>query len=63
MRSTKTIGIYLVSIIFLGICVLASLAWGSKNIEFSQAVNAVLSSNDTSFAAFSGTRAYPKNNF
>ena len=51
MRFTKTIGIYLVSVIFLGICVLASLAWGSKNIEFSQVINALLNSDDMSFAA------------
>jgi len=50
MRITKTIGIYLVSVIFLGICVLASLAWGSKNIEFSQVINALLNSDDMSFS-------------
>lgn len=51
MRLTKTIVIYLGSILLLGMCVLASLAWGSKNIEFSQAINALLNSNDVSFAA------------
>ncbi len=50
MRLTKTIGIYLVSIIFLGMCVFASLAWGSKNIEFSQVINALLNSEEMSFA-------------
>lgn len=51
MRPTKTIVIYIASFICLGICVVASLAWGSKNIEFSQVINALLNSDNTSFAA------------
>ncbi|MBU3114010.1 FecCD family ABC transporter permease [Clostridium lacusfryxellense] len=63
MRPTRTIGIYLVSIIFLGICVITSLALGSKNIEFSQAINALLSSNDTSFATLVVRERIPRTIF
>ncbi|MFW2488753.1 FecCD family ABC transporter permease [Clostridium chromiireducens] len=63
MRYTKTIGIYLVSIIFLGICAMASLAWGSKNIEFNQAVNALLNSDDMSFAALVVRERIPRTIF
>ena len=63
MRITKTIGIYLVSIIFLGICAMASLAWGSKNIEFSQAINALLNSDDMSFAALVVRERIPRTIF
>lgn len=63
MRITKTIGIYLVSIIILGICVMASLAWGSKNIEFSQAINALLNNDDMSFAALVVRERIPRTIF
>lgn len=63
MRLTKTVGIYLVSIIFLGICVLVSLALGSKNIEFNQAINALLNSKDTSFAALVVRERIPRTIF
>lgn len=63
MKLTKTIGIYLGSILFLGLCVLASLALGSKNIEFSQAINALLNSNDTSFAALVVRERIPRTIF
>jgi iron complex transport system permease protein len=63
MRLTKTIVIYLVSTIFLGICVLASLAWGSKNIGFSQAINALLNSEDISFAALVVRERIPRTIF
>jgi iron complex transport system permease protein len=63
MRHTKTIGIYLASIIFLGICVLASLAWGSKNIGFSQAINALFNSDDISFAALVVRERIPRTIF
>lgn len=63
MRIRKTIGIYLVSIIFLGICAMVSLAWGSKNIEFSQAINALLNSDDMSFAALVVRERIPRTIF
>lgn len=63
MRLAKTIRIYLASIIFLGICVIASLAWGSKNIEFSQAIHALLNSGDTSFAALVVRERIPRTVF
>lgn len=63
MRLTKTVGIYLVSFILLGICVLASLALGSKNIEFSQAINALLNSEDMSFAALVVRERIPRTIF
>jgi iron complex transport system permease protein len=63
MKLTKIIGTYLVSIIFLGLCVLASLAWGSKSIEFSHVINALLNSNDTSFAALVVRERIPRTIF
>jgi iron complex transport system permease protein len=63
MKHTKTIGIYLVGIILLGICVLASLAWGSKNIEIGQAINALLNSSDTSFSAIVVRERIPRTIF
>ncbi|WP_042276305.1 FecCD family ABC transporter permease [[Clostridium] dakarense] len=63
MRLTKTIGIYLVSFICLGICVIASLAFGSKNIEFSQVINALLNSDNTSFAAVVVSERIPRTIF
>lgn len=63
MRLTKTIGIYFGSIIFLGLCVLASLAWGSKNVGFSEAINALLNSNDASFAALVVRERIPRTIF
>lgn len=63
MKLTKTIGIYLGSILFLGLCVLASLAWGSKNVGFSQAINTLLNSNDVSFAALVVRERIPRTIF
>ena len=63
MRLAKTIGIYLVSIIFLSMCVFASLAWGSKNIEFDHVMNALLNSQDMSFAALVVRERIPRTIF
>lgn len=63
MKFTKIVGIYLVSFIFLALCVLASLAWGSKSIEFSKVVNSLLDSNDTSFAALVVRERIPRTIF
>lgn len=63
MRLTKTIGIYLVSIIFLSICIIASLAWGSKNVGLGQAINALLNSDDMSFAALVVRERIPRTIF
>ena len=63
MRITKTIVIYLVSIILLGICAMASLAWGSKNIEISQAIDALLNSDNMSFAALVVRERIPRTIF
>ena len=63
MKLTKTIGIYLGSILFLGLCVLASLAWGSKNVGFSQAINALLNSTDLSFSALVVRERIPRTIF
>lgn len=63
MRLKKTIGIYLVSIIILGICLMASLAWGSKNIEFSQAINALFNRDDMSFASLVVRERIPRTIF
>lgn len=51
MKLKKTIGIYVLSFIFLGICIMLSLALGSKNVEFGKTINALLNSGDNSFAA------------
>jgi iron complex transport system permease protein len=63
MRLTKTIGIYLASFICLGICIVASLAWGSKNIEFSQVINALLHSDDMSFVSLVVRERIPRTIF
>ncbi|MBS4536790.1 iron chelate uptake ABC transporter family permease subunit [Clostridium sp. D2Q-14] len=63
MKLAKTIEIYLGSIIFLSLCVFASLAWGSKSIEFNQVINALLNSNDTSFAALVVRERIPRTIF
>ncbi|MCM8711354.1 iron chelate uptake ABC transporter family permease subunit [Clostridium sp. SYSU_GA19001] len=63
MKFTKIIGIYLVSFIFLGMCVLSSLAWGSKNIEFSQVINSLLNNQDMSFAALVVRERIPRTIF
>jgi len=63
MKLTKIIGIYLATFAILGICVLASLAWGSKNIGFGQAINALLHTDDTSFAALVVRERIPRTIF
>ncbi|WP_286905222.1 FecCD family ABC transporter permease [Clostridium sp. UBA1652] len=63
MKLTKTIGIYLGSILFLGLCVLASLAWGSKNVGFSEAINALLNPTDLSFSALVVRERIPRTIF
>jgi len=63
MKQSKTILIYLLSFIFLGLCVLASLAWGSKSIELSQVLKALLDSNDSSFAALVVRERIPRTIF
>lgn len=63
MKQSKTILIYLLSFIFLGLCVLVSLAWGSKSIEFSQVLKALLDSNDSSFAALVVRERIPRTIF
>lgn len=63
MRFRKTVGIYLGSIFLLGICVIISLAFGSKNIGISQAINALLNSDDTSFAALVVRERVPRTIF
>ncbi|WP_160679800.1 iron chelate uptake ABC transporter family permease subunit [Clostridium sp. C8-1-8] len=63
MRLTKIVGIYLVGFILLAMCVLASLALGSKNIGFSQAINALLNSQDMSFSALVVRERIPRTIF
>jgi len=63
MRITKTIVIYLVSIILLGICAMASLALGAKNIEISLAIDALLNSDNMSFAALVVRERIPRTIF
>jgi iron complex transport system permease protein len=63
MRVTKTIGIYLVSIFLLVACVMVSLAFGSKSVGFSQAINALMNSDDMSFAAIVVRERVPRTIF
>jgi len=63
MKLRRIIGIYLLSILFLAICVILSLALGSKNIEFSQVINALNNSSDTSFAALVVRERIPRTVF
>lgn len=63
MKLSKTIGIYLVSFILLGICILASLAWGSRYVEFSQVINALRDSSDVSFNALVVRERIPRTVF
>lgn len=63
MKLSKTIGIYLVSFILLGICILASLAWGSRYVEFSQVINALKDSSDVSFNALVVRERIPRTVF
>jgi iron complex transport system permease protein len=63
MRLTKIVGIYLVGFILLAMCVLASLALGSKNIGVSQAINALLNSQDMSFSALVVRERIPRTIF
>ncbi|WP_459478906.1 FecCD family ABC transporter permease [Clostridium saccharoperbutylacetonicum] len=63
MRNTKTIGIYLISIFLLIICFMLSLAFGSKNVGFSQAINALINSDDMSFSAIVVRERIPRTIF
>lgn len=63
MRNTKTIGIYLISIFLLIICLMLSLAFGSKNVGFSQAINALINSDDMSFSAIVVRERIPRTIF
>lgn len=63
MRITKTIGLYFASIFLLVLCVIVSLALGSKNIEFSKAIHALLNSNDLSFEALVVRERIPRTIF
>jgi len=51
MKLKRTLAVYAGSIIALSLCAFASLAWGSKNINFSQVIKSLLDSNDMSFSA------------
>jgi len=63
MKLSKTTAIYLVSFILLGICVLASLAWGSRYVKFNQVINALRDSNDVSFNALVVRERIPRTVF
>lgn len=63
MKLSKTVGIYLFSFILLGICILASLSFGSRHIEFSQVINALRDSGDVSFNALVVRERIPRTVF
>ena len=49
MKLSKMIGIYIGGFIILGICILASLAWGSRYIGFDDVISALTQSDNMSF--------------
>ena len=63
MKLSKSIGIYIISFIFLGICILASLAWGSRYIDFREVINALMDSSNTSFNALVVRERIPRTVF
>lgn len=63
MKLSKTIGVYLVSFILLGICIFASLAWGSRYVEFGQVLNALRDSSDVSLNALVVRERIPRTVF
>lgn len=63
MKLSKNIGIYIISFIFLGICILASLAWGSRYIDFREVIHALTDSSDMSFNALVVRERIPRTVF
>ncbi|MDO5518052.1 MAG: iron ABC transporter permease [Clostridium sp.] len=63
MKSSKTVVIYFLSLICLGAGIIVSLAWGSKHIEFGQVINALIQSDDASFAALVVRERIPRTVF
>ena len=63
MKLSKNIGIYIISFIFLGICILASLAWGSRYIDFREVIHALTDSSDMSLNALVVRERIPRTVF
>lgn len=63
MKLSKYTRMYLLSFILLGICILISLAWGSRYINFSEVINALIQSKDTSFNALVVRERIPRTIF
>lgn len=51
MNRSKNIKIYLIAFVLLAICVVCSLSLGSKHIELSTVIDAIINPNNTSFEA------------
>ena len=63
LSKSKSTVIYLLSFILLGICILASLAWGSRYIHFSEVINSLTQSKDMSFNALVVRERIPRTVF
>ena len=63
MKISRTITIYLLSFILLGLCIVASLAWGSRHIEFNEVIKALIESDYTSFNALVVRERIPRTVF
>lgn len=63
MKLSKIIGIYLFSFIILGLCIVASLAWGSRHIEFSEVIKSLMENDYMSFNALVVRERIPRTVF
>ena len=63
LSKSKSTVIYLLSFILLGMCILASLAWGSRYIHFSEVINSLTQSKDMSFNALVVRERIPRTVF
>ena len=63
MKLSKMIGIYIGGFIILGICILASLAWGSRYIGFDEVISALTQSDNMSLNALVVRERIPRTVF
>lgn len=63
MSKKKLISIYIVSLIILLICILASLTYGSNSVTFEQMLNALSNKNDTSIESIIVRERIPRTIF
>ena len=63
MKFTKTIIILICSILGITLCVIASLAYGARNVDFSEVMNALFQAESTSFDAIVVRERIPRTIF